>query len=265
MSHPAMSAARVFDVSDQVVFITGASSGLGEQFAKVLAANGAKVALAGRNESELARVASTIGPDTSRQVCPLSFDITDHGRMKEAYDEAESKLGPITALINNAGIAAAGRPVCETSFHDWRRVLEVDLDAAFALSRIAAARMKRRRSGTIVNVSSIMGLRAMAGGAAYSVAKAGLTQLSAIMALELAPSGVRVNTLAPGYTVTNMNWDYFARPESRVLVDQIPLGRVGQVDDFDGIALFLISDASRFVTGAVFVVDGGHALTLRAP
>jgi 3-oxoacyl-[acyl-carrier protein] reductase len=252
-------AGSVFSLAGEVALVTGASSGLGQRFARVLAVNGASVALAGRRESELLRLADEIRSQGGKAL-PVPFDLRDHHRIPDAFTQVESALGTPTIVINNAGISAE-RPLATLDFAAWRDILDVDLDALFLMSREAAGRMAAG-GGTIINVSSILALRPMAGMAAYSVAKAGVSQLSRIMALELAGSGVRVNTLAPGYVVTGMNRDFFASEASRPLTDAIPMRRVGQVDDLDGAILLLASRASRFMTGATLVVDGGHTLVL---
>lgn len=253
-----MAAGSVFDLRGEVALVTGASSGLGARFARVLAANGARVALAGRDRGALDGVKSEIEASGGTALT-AAFDLRDHARVPGVFEEVAAALGPVSIVVNNAGISAS-REVADLSLGDWRAILEVDLDALFVVAREAARRLPE--GGTIVNVGSILGLRAKAGMAAYSVAKAGVTQLSRVMALELAGRGVRINTLAPGYVVTRMNREFFASEASRPLVEEIPLGRVGQVDDFDGPILFLCSSASRFMTGATLVVDGGHVLVL---
>lgn len=253
-------AASVFDLAGEVALVTGASSGLGRRFAAVLAANGAHVALAGRDQARLASAAEEIRSEGGR-VEIVSFDLADSASVSPAFDSIETLLGPVSILVNNAGIPGPGT-VAELSIERWRNILSVDLDAQFVVAQQAARRMGASRGGSIINVSSILGLAASRGDAAYSVAKAGLVQLSAVMALELAAHGIRVNTIAPGYVVTGMNAAYFASDESRAIIDRIPLGRVGQVDDLDGAILLLASRASRFMTGSVVVVDGGHVLSL---
>lgn len=255
----ATEAARIFDMTGEVVMVTGASSGIGRRFAVVLAANGARVALAGRRREALDEAVDEIRA-AGGEALALPFEVTDTAAIAPAFDTVEATLGPLSCLVNNAGIAGAGA-VRDLSLERWREILAVDLDAPFQLAREAARRMAGR-GGSIVNVSSILGLRPTAGDGAYSVAKAGLIQLSGVMALEFAPLGVRVNSIAPGYVVTSMNRAFFASDESRRIVDRIPLGRVGQVDDLDGAILFLASWASRFVTGSVVLVDGGHLLSL---
>ena len=249
-------AAALFDMTGKVAFVTGASSGLGARFAEVLAANGARVALAGRRRDALEARADLIR-SRGGTVEVVDFDVRDHARIAPAMDAAEAALGPVNVLVNNAGISGAAK-VTDLTLAAWREILDVDLDALFLLAREASKRMTR--SDVIVNVSSILALRPKAQMAAYSVAKAGVEHLTRVLALELGEAGVRVNNLAPGYVVTGMNAEYFASEASRPLVAEIPLGRVGQVDDFDGAILYLASDASRFMTGATLVVDGGHIL-----
>jgi 3-oxoacyl-[acyl-carrier protein] reductase len=251
------SAAEIFDLSGEVVVVTGASSGLGRRFAEVLAAAGARVALVGRDAERLARAAEEIG-SRGGTVCTVRHDISDHRAAPEMLEAVERDLGPVSVLVNNAGIPGEGAGA-QIAFEHWRHIIDVNLDAVFSLSA-AAARLMETRGGTIVNISSIMGLRPPNGHAAYAVAKAGVVQLTRVMAVELAAKGIRVNALAPGYVVTGMNREFFGRPESARITNAIPLGRVGQVEDFDGAILFLASRASRFMTGATLVIDGGHTL-----
>ena len=250
-----MAATAVSDVAGAVALVTGASSGLGERFARVLAANGAKVALAGRrampSTGSPARSRRPAGP--RRSFPSTSATATGFRRLRRG----RGGLGPVTVLASNAGIAGGGT-IADLTYEAWREILDVDLDA-FLMSKEGARRMTAGAS--IVNVASILGLRPRAAHGAYSAAKAGVVQLSRIMALELAPAGVRVNTLAPGYVVTGMNRAFFARRRAAAR-RRDPLGRVGQVDDFDGAILFLASAASRFMTGATLVIDGGHTMVL---
>ncbi|MFL5259166.1 MAG: SDR family NAD(P)-dependent oxidoreductase [Hyphomicrobiales bacterium] len=251
-------ASEIFDVSGEVILVTGASSGLGRRFARVLGMNGAKVALAGRRKDRLEEVASELTGYTRTVVLP--FDVTDREAANQAFDRIESELGPVTVAVNNAGIAGEGAAI-DIDYDRWRQILNVDLDSVFAIAQEAARRMGTR-GGNIINVSSILGLRPGKNLAAYSVAKAGVVQLTRVMALELAPRGIRVNTLAPGYVVTAMNREFFESPRSEVVLRAIPMRRVGQVEEFDGAILFLASKASRFMTGATLVIDGGHTMVM---
>jgi 3-oxoacyl-[acyl-carrier protein] reductase len=249
---------EIFDVSGEVVLVTGASSGLGRRFARVLGMNGAKVALAGRRKDQLEEVARELEGHTQTLILP--FDVTDRDAVTIAFDRIESELGAVTVAINNAGIAGEGAAI-DIDYDHWRQILNVDLDSVFAIAQEAARRMENR-GGNIINVASILGLRPGKNLAAYSVAKAGVVQLTRVMALELAPRGIRVNTLAPGYVVTAMNREFFESPRSEVVTRAIPMRRVGQVEEFDGAILFLASKASRFMTGATLVIDGGHTMVM---
>jgi 3-oxoacyl-[acyl-carrier protein] reductase len=255
----ALHAAAIFGLDGEIALVTGASSGLGRRFAKVLAANGARVALAGLREPELLELVDEIAAMGGKATA-VPFDLRDRDRIPEIFSQVEAALGPLTIVVNNAGISGESA-VADLDYESWREILNVDLDALFLMSREAARRMSSS-GGAIINVSSILGLRPMAGMAAYSVAKAGVAHLSRIMALELAGNGIRVNTLAPGYVVTGMNQDFFASEQSRPLIETIPMRRVGEVEDLDGALLLLASRASRFMTGATLVVDGGHILVL---
>jgi 3-oxoacyl-[acyl-carrier protein] reductase len=251
-------ASEIFDVSGEVILVTGASSGLGRRFARVLGLNGAKVALAGRRKDQLEEAARELDGRTKTVV--LAFDVTDRRAVSEAFDRIESELGRVTVAINNAGIAGEGAAI-DTGFEDWRHILGVDLDSVFVIAQEAARRMGNM-GGNIINVASILGLRPGKNLAAYSVAKAGVVQLTRVMALELAPRGIRVNTLAPGYVMTGMNREFFESARSEVITRAIPMRRVGQVEEFDGAILFLVSKASRFMTGATLVIDGGHTMAV---
>lgn len=251
-------AKEIFDVSGEVVLVTGASSGLGRRFARVLGMNGAKVALAGRRKDQLEEVARELEGDARTVI--LSFDVTDRQAVNQAFDRIHSELGPVTVVINNAGISETGA-VIDIGYDHWRHILDIDLDSVFVIAQEAARRMGNR-GGNIINVASILGLRPGKNLAAYSVAKAGVVQLTRVMALELAPRGIRVNTLAPGYVVTPMNREFFESPRSEAVTRAIPMRRVGQVEEFDGAILLLASKASRFMTGATLVIDGGHTMVM---
>ena len=166
----ATGAARIFDMTGEVVLVTGASSGIGRRFAVVLAANGASVALAGRRREALDEAVAEIRA-TGGEALALPFEVTDTAAIAPAFDTVEATLGPLSCLVNNAGIAGPGA-IRDLSLERWREILAVDLDAPFQLAREAARRMAGR-GGSIVNVSSILGLRPTAGDGAYSVAKAG--------------------------------------------------------------------------------------------
>jgi 3-oxoacyl-[acyl-carrier protein] reductase len=257
-----MSAARLFDLTGQVALVTGASSGLGVRFAQVLAEAGAAVALVARRADRLAAVKGEIEAAGGRAVA-IAADVTDRGAMTRAFDAAEQAFGTVTVLVNNAGVVTSGRAVDVTE-DEWRRVVGTNLDAAFFASQEVARRMLAAgKGGAIVNIASMLGLSVAKGVAPYAVAKAGVIQLTKAMAIELAFKGIRVNAIAPGWFVTDLNRDYLASERGAAIKQDIPIGRFGEARDLDGALLLLASDAGRFITGATIVVDGGQLVAVR--
>ena len=257
-----MKAAEVFDLTGRVALVTGASSGLGARFATVLAANGAAVALVARRADRLAGLERKITAAGGRAVA-IAADVLDRAAMSRAFDAAEQAFGTVTILVNNAGVAHSGRAV-ELPESEWRRVLSTNLDAVFYWGQEGARRMLAAgQKGAIVNISSVLGFGVSKGVVAYTTAKAGVVQLTRALGLELAFKGVRVNAIAPGWFVTEMNRDYLASPEGRALTHDIPVGRFGEEGDLDGALLLLVSDAGRYIAAATIVVDGGQMVALR--
>jgi 3-oxoacyl-[acyl-carrier protein] reductase len=252
----------LFDLTGQVALVTGASSGLGVRFAQVLAEAGAAVVLVARRADRLAAVKAAI-EQTGGRALAIAADVTDRDGMTRAFDAAEQAFGTVSVLVNNAGVVASGRAV-EFSEEEWRRVIGTNLDAVFFASQDAVRRMfAAGKGGAIVNIASILGLRAARGVAAYAVAKAGLIQLTKAMALELASKGIRVNAIAPGWIATDLNRDYLAGEQGAAIKREIPAGRFGEARDLDGALLLLASDAGRFITGETIVVDGGQVVAMR--
>jgi len=255
-----MKAGELFDLKGRVALVTGASSGLGAHFAEVLAENGAKLVLVARRAERLAALKQKIEA-AGGQAIAVEADVLDRAAMKRAYDAAETAFGTVTILLNNAGVTHADR-VAEMPEETWRRVVGTNLDAVLYWAQEAARRMLLAKTqGAIVNVASIYGYRVSRGVAAYSVAKAGVIQLTKALALELAFKGVRVNAIAPGFIVTEINAEYLAGKGAE-MTRHIPVGRLGETRDLDGALLLLASDASRFMAGATVVVDGGQMLAL---
>jgi 3-oxoacyl-[acyl-carrier protein] reductase len=187
-------------------------------------------------------------------------DVTDRKAVARAFDAAEKAFGTVTLLVNNAGVAHADRAL-DLSEEGWRRVLDTNLDAVFFTAQEAARRMLAAgKRGSIVNIASIMGLGVAKGSIAYATAKAGVVQITKALALELAFKGVRVNALAPGFIVTDINREFLAGRAD--MTRHIPIGRFGEEGDLDGAFLLLASDAGRFMAGAVIVVDGGQILSI---
>ena len=254
-----MKSSELFDLTGRVALVTGASSGLGAHFAEVLAENGAKVVLVARRADRLETLRKKIEA-AGGQAIAAQADVLDRAAMQRAFDAAEKAFGTVTILVNNAGITHADR-VTDMPEETWRRVLGTNLDAVLYWAQEAARRMiAAKKQGAIVNIASILGYGVSKGVAAYAVAKAGVVQLTGALALELAFKGVRVNAIAPGFVVTEINHDYLAgRPD---MTRNIPVGRLGETRDLDGALLLLASDAGRFMAGTTVTVDGGQILAI---
>jgi len=257
-----MTATQLFNLDGKVALVTGASSGLGARFAQVLAENGASVVLVARRTERLTALRAQIEKAGGKAIAAAA-DVRDRHAMASAFDAAEKAFGTVTVLVNNAGIAHAARAV-ELAEEEWRHVLSIDLDAVFFWAQEAARRMLAVKSGgSIVNIASVLGFGVDKGVVAYATAKAGVIQLTKALALELAFKGIRVNAIAPGWIVTEMNRDYLATERGIAIRRDIPVGRFGEERDLDGPLLLLASDAGRFVTGATIVADGGQMIALR--
>jgi NAD(P)-dependent dehydrogenase (short-subunit alcohol dehydrogenase family) len=242
--------------------VTGASSGLGVQFARALAENGAAIALVARRADRLKALKDEIEGMGGKAIA-IDADVTDRAAMTRAFDAAEKAFGTVTILVNNAGIAHGGRAV-EMPPEEWRKVLSTNLDAVFFWAQEAARRMlAAKKQGSIVNIASVLGLAVAKGAVAYATAKAGVVQVTKALAVELAFKGVRVNAIAPGWFVTEMNDDYLASEAGSAIKREIPMGRFGNAGDLDGALLLLASDAGSYITGATIVVDGGQVVGIR--
>jgi NAD(P)-dependent dehydrogenase (short-subunit alcohol dehydrogenase family) len=256
-----MKADTIFDLTGDVALVTGASSGLGARFAQVLAANGAKVALVARRKDRLDALCAQIEA-AGGQAIAIEADVLDRAAMMRAFDETQAAFGTVTILVNNAGVAQSARAIDMTE-EEWRRVLSIDLDSVFFWAQESARRMiAGGRSGAIVNTASVLGFGVSKGVAAYAVAKAGVVQLTKALALELATKGVRVNAIAPGWFVTEINEAFLQSEKGQRTKQSIPMGRFGEDGDLDGALLLLVSKAGSYMTGASIIVDGGQTVVL---
>ena len=257
-----MQAADMFSLKGRVALVTGASSGLGTQFARALADNGASVALVARRVDRLKALKEEIEKKGGKAIA-IEADVTDRAAMGRAFDAAEKAFGTVTILINNAGIAHGGRAV-EMPPEEWRKVLATNLDAVFFWAQEGARRMlAAKQRGSIVNIASVLGLAVAKGAVAYATAKAGVVQVTKALAVELAFKGVRVNAIAPGWFVTEINDDYLLSEKGTEIKREIPMGRFGNEGDLDGALLLLASDAGAYITGATIVVDGGQVIQIK--
>ena len=248
---------------DKAVIVTGASSGIGRAAAESFGREGASVVLVGRNEAALNEAAGQIGSGGSRAVACVA-DVTAADAPQRIVTTALDAFGGIDVLVNAAGIIATGALEATTD-EVWDAMMAINLRAPFRLMRAAAPHLAQRK-GCVVNVSSVNGLRSFPGVLAYNVSKAGVDQLTRCAALEMAPLGVRINSVNPGVTVTNlhrrsgMDDSQYAAFLERSKTTH-PLGRPGQPDDIVGMILFLASDRASWMTGETIPIDGGRHLT----
>jgi NAD(P)-dependent dehydrogenase (short-subunit alcohol dehydrogenase family) len=244
------------DLAGATALVTGASSGFGQHFARLLAKAGARVAVAARRRDPLDRLVEEIAADGG-SAHALTLDLADEGSIVDAVGTA----GPIDLLINNAGVTNT-KPMLDQTARDFDAILDVNLRGAFLMANEVARSMRARgRGGSIVNIASILGLRQGGHVTPYAISKAGVIQMTKQMALELARFDIRVNAIAPGYFETELNTDFFAGDAGQALIRRVPQRRLGRLEDLDGALLLLASDASRYMTGSVITVDGGHLLS----
>jgi len=247
----------LFRLDGRVALITGGGGGLGALFAEALAAAGADVALVGRRAEVVQSVADAVTRDTGRRAVAIAGDVTDVDQVQRVADQALEALGKVDILVNNAGVNIR-KPTVSYSPDDWQQVLQVNLTGPFLCARALAPQMLARGWGRVINVSSMLGQVGLAERPAYTAAKGGLIQLTRTMALEWAENNVTVNALAPGPFETELNRPLMNNPPAyQAFIAKIPLGRWGQPAELAGPILFLASEASSFMTGAVLTVDGG--------
>ncbi|GGH27870.1 2-deoxy-D-gluconate 3-dehydrogenase [Alsobacter metallidurans] len=245
-----------FRLDGQVAIVTGGSSGLGQAGALALANAGADVVVAARRLPECEAVAEQIRL-MGRRALAVSVDVTDPGSTR-ALAQAAEEFGPVSILFNNAGVISP-KSLADTSAEEWRRTLDVSATGTFLCSQAVAPAMSRRGRGAIINMGSILSSVGMANRVAYATAKTAVISITRCLAVELGPSGVRVNAIAPTVIVTDLNRKLTeTQPELyRRVLERMPLGRLGQTDDVTGALVFLASPAASFITGQTLYVDGG--------
>ena len=249
----------VFDLDGQTAFITGASSGLGHRFALTLARAGARVALAARRLDRLESLAEEIEGFGGRALC-FEVDVTDEASVNAAVDGAETELGAVTVVVNNAGVALP-KPAIKHTVEDYDFILDTNLKGAWLVATAAGRRMiQHGHGGTIVNIASMAAFKVLPGLALYAMSKAGVVQMTKALALEWARYGIRVNAIAPGYVETEMNSDYFKTDQGRAELDRTLRKRLAGPEELDGTLLLLTSKASDYITGTVITIDDGQSL-----
>jgi NAD(P)-dependent dehydrogenase (short-subunit alcohol dehydrogenase family) len=249
------------NLKEKVALVTGASSGLGARFARVLAANGALTVLAARRVERLKDLRAEIEADGgAAHVVPL--DVTEQDSIREAVDRTEREVGPIDILVNNSGVSSTQRLVDVTPV-DFDYVLDTNLRGAFFVAGEVARRMIARAKGQadfrgrIVNVASVAGLQVLPQIGVYCISKAAVIQMTKAQALEWGRYGINVNALCPGYVRTEINDAHWDTEAGRKLVQMLPRRRIGKPEDLDGALLLLVADESQFINGAVLTADDG--------
>ena len=251
--------ASLFDVRGRVALVTGASSGLGDNFARRLASAGATVIAAARRVDRLEALVKAIGAAGGRAHA-LAMDVSDPHSAEDGFRTLVAQHGAPDIVVNNAGIAQT-KPAIELTEDDWRHVMATNLDGVWRVATHAAqAMVAAKKPGSIVNIASVLGLRQGTNLLAYTTAKAGVVQLTKTLALEWARHRIRVNAIAPGYVETEINRGFFATEAGQSMVKRVPMRRIGEAGDLDGTLLLLASDAGSYMTGSVVVVDGGHVV-----
>lgn len=250
-------------MTGRAVLITGASSGLGRRFAKVMAKAGARVAVAARRDDRLHDLAVEIAA-VGADVFPVTMDVCDEASVVAGFDAAQKALGPIDSVIANAGMNSEGLTT-DVSAEEFTRVFDVNVKGAFLTAREGARRMMTAGSkdtgrGRIVLISSIGAFNVLPGLGAYCASKAAVLQLGKVMAREWAGRGININIVCPGYIETELNADWFATEGGKRQVAGFPRRRLMDEEDLDAMVAYLVSDAARAVTGSVFTLDDGQSL-----
>jgi gluconate 5-dehydrogenase len=253
-----------FSLAGKRLFITGGSRGLGREMALAIAEAGADVVLTGRDEASLADTAGAIRA-LGREAFTIAADMAQPGECEAACHRALAEYGPIDLLINNVGGRLVNVPVEEQSLEDWQRILDLNLTSTFLCTRLIGGEMLRRGcGGRVINIASISGMIANRGigGRSYETAKAAVIQFTKATAADWAPHGVTVNAICPGgfFTGPNQRWAKAHPAVIEGFLQSIPMGKFGEPEDLGPLAVYLASDASRYMTGAALVIDGGFTL-----
>ncbi len=256
------------DLSGRVALVTGASSGLGAQFARVLARAGAGVALAGRRVERLKTLRAEIEADGG-DAHVVALDVTDHDGIKSAVAHAETEMGTIDILVNNSGVAAT-QPLTDVMPDDFDDIFDVNVRGAFFVAQEVGKRMIARSKGAapgtftggrIVNIASMAGLKVMNRIGVYAMSKAAVVHMTRAMALEWGRYGINVNAICPGYIDTEMNHHQWETEQGKKLVAMLPRRRLGSPQDLDAVLMMLCANESRFINGAIIQADDGFALS----
>lgn len=248
-------------VDDKVALVTGASSGLGRHFALTLAKAGARVAVVARRKDRLNDLVAEIETAGGTGIA-FELDVTDRSHFDVVLDLIEKDLGAVEILINNAGIAVEGNTL-EMADDDLDNILDVNTKALWLLAKRVSDRLvKNGKSGSIINIASILGLNVSPGLSLYAISKAAVVQMTKALAADLWRYNIRVNAICPGYFKTEINSDFFDSDAGQKAISKMPPRRLGEYEELSGLLLLLASDASSFMTGTAIPIDGGHSVKL---
>lgn len=250
-------AKSLFDLTGKVAVVTGGGSGLGQGMALALARAGADIALVGRRAEKLEETAESVR-ELGRRALVAAGDVTQEADVRRIAASVEEELGPIDILLNAAGITVI-KPTTELELEEWQRVVDTNMTGTFLCTKVIGARMLERQRGKVINIASLTSHVGFPQRAVYGATKGAVSLFTQSVSVEWAERGVQVNAIAPGFFRTPLNSHLFDQPSwAQALQDRIPMGRPGTADDLAGMAIFLASAASDYVTGQTFYVDGGY-------
>jgi NAD(P)-dependent dehydrogenase (short-subunit alcohol dehydrogenase family) len=255
-----MSRFSIFDLVGKVAIITGGYHGIGRGIADGLAEAGADVVIGARNYERCVEACAEIGKMGVRTLA-VRCDITKQGEVENLVRRTVQEMGKISILVNNAGVGGSEKPILKMSEEDWDIPVDIDLKGAFLCARATVPEMSKAGGGKIINVASITAMIGIANMSAYCASKAGLVQLTKVMALEFIKYNIQVNALCPGYFLTPMNRKFFeSEAGQKVIRKNIPMERPGRIEELKGTAIYLASSATDFMTGSCLVIDGGQTI-----
>ena len=251
-----------FDLSGKVAVVSGGATGIGRGIADGLAEAGASVVIAARRLERCQEACREITEKTGVKTLACSCDVTKDADVDRLVREVTETFGHIDILVNNSGIGGAEKPVVKMSNEDWDSVMDTNLRGVFLLSRAVGRKMiEQGQGGKVINVASIGGTMGWASMASYCASKGGCIQLTKVLAVEWVRYNIQVNAILPGYIETPMNTEFFAsEPGKKLIRNNIPMRRLGRIEEVKGVAVLLASSASSFMTGSTLVMDGGHSI-----